>query len=102
MNTGTSRARPGAEIRVHLLEVAVALPQRIGRFDQGRAELAAEHRLDLGRGGGRDRLGRLLAGAHQHRLADDADAHALQRAASAPWRGAHSRVASTDERGTVV
>ena len=76
------------EIGVHLLEVAVALPQRIGGFDQSRAELLAEDRLDLGRRGGGDRLGGLVAGADQHRLADDPDAHALERRPTA-WRGSH-------------
>ena len=47
MNTGTSRASAAAEIGVHLLDVRIARPQRIGRFHQRRAELLAEHRFDL-------------------------------------------------------
>ncbi len=68
-----------AEIGVHTFEVAIGLPQRIGRFDQGRTELFAEHRFDLGRGSGGDRRRRLGSGRHQHRLADDPDAHAGER-----------------------
>ena len=33
-----------AEIDRHLLDVGIALPERIGGFDQRRAELLAEHR----------------------------------------------------------
>ena len=53
-------------------------PVRIGRFDQRRAQMLAEHRLDLLGGRFDDRLVRLDARERQHRLADDADAHALR------------------------
>ena len=49
------------------------------RFDQRRAELLAEHRLDLARRPLDDRFVGLDARERQHRLADDADAHALER-----------------------
>ena len=80
MNTGTSRASARRKSDRHLLDVGIALPQRIGRLHQRRAERAAEHRLDLLRGRGDDRLLGLRARRIDHRLADDADAHALQRA----------------------
>ena len=97
------RGQRAPEIDFHLLDFGIGLPQRIGRFDQRRAELRAEHRLDLLRDRRRDRLGGLHAGI-QHRLAHDADAHAFQRARRARRLRVHRVTAcsSTDERGTVV
>ena len=80
MNTGTSRASPARKSGFICSRSRSRSHSGSAEFDQRRAELVAEHRLDLGRGGGRDRHGRFFAGAHQHRLADDADAHALERA----------------------
>ena len=68
-----------SEIGVHLFKVAITLPEGVRGFDQRRAELLAEDRLDLGRSGRSDRLGSLVAGADQHRLADDPDAYAPER-----------------------
>ena len=73
----------GAVIDCHLLDVGIPLPQRIGRFDQRRAKLAAEHALDFVGRRRDDRHFRHRAGPHDHRLADDANAHAFQRARGA-------------------
>ena len=82
MNTGTSRARPARKSTL-ICSISGRAANRVAGLDQRRAELAAQHGLDLGRGGARDRLGRLVAGPQPHRLADDADAHALERGGAA-------------------
>ena len=66
-------------IDLHLLEIGVLLPQRIGRLDERGAKSTAEDGLDLSGGGGDDRHFRHRAWPHDHRLADDADAQGLQR-----------------------
>ena len=78
-----------AEIDRHRLDVGIGRPQRIAGFHQRRAEMAAEHGLDLFRGRVDDRLLGLRALRIDHRLADDAEPHALQRARRrrSPWRG---------------
>ena len=46
------RDKPGegaAVVGLHHLDVGIAPPQRVGRFHQRGAELAAEHILDLAR-----------------------------------------------------
>ena len=103
MNTGTSRASARRKSVFISSTSGSRVPQRIGRFDQGRAERAAEHGLDLLRGGRDDRLLGLRADGVDHGFADDPDAH--------PWSApgvpdacawlAYG-VLSTEERGTVV
>ena len=73
--------RPGVT-GPHVLDLRIVRPERIRRVDQRRAEMCAENLVDFLRGGRGDRLVRLDAGEREHRLADDADAHPLER----PWR----------------
>ena len=68
-----------AVIDRHLLDIGIGRPQRIGRFHQRHAELAAEHGFDLFRRRIDDRLLGLRALRIDHRLADDAEPHALER-----------------------
>ena len=98
MNTGTSRASARRKSDCHRLEVGIGRPQRIGGFDQRRAEMRAEHVLDLARRRGDDRLLGHRAGRDQHRLADDAEPDALQRAARARRRDV-ARIGRGEHRG---
>ena len=69
-----------AEIRLHGLDFGVARPERVGGFEELRAELLAEHLFYLPARRVHDGLFRLGTPRVDHRLADDADAHPFQRA----------------------
>ena len=79
---GHEPGKGAPEIGFHGLDVGIGRPERIGRFDKRSAEPAAEDGLDLAGGRGGDRLRGLPPGV-EHGFADDADAHALERARSA-------------------
>ena len=94
MNTGTSRA--SARRKSGSICSRSRSGSQSGSDDSTRVapSFCAEHGFDLGRRGGGDRQRRLGAGRRQHRLADDADAHARERAQGA----AHPSVARIGRR----
>ena len=61
MKTGTSRASACAEVDVIFSMSGSGVHSGSREFDQRRAELLAEHALDLPGAGRDDRLGRLVA-----------------------------------------
>ena len=99
MNTGTSRA--SAVRKSGFICSMSGSGVQAGSVDSTSVapSFVAEHRLDLRGGGGGDRHWRLVARQHQHRLADDADAHAAERsrryrASSRDWRRASAEPTS--------
>ena len=83
MNTGTRRASARRKSTVMASRSGSRRHNGSERFHQRRAERAAQHRLDFAGRRRADRRFGLRALRIDHRLADDADAHAGQRAGSA-------------------